>query len=73
MTTHPSSRQLDALSIAQSIELRLRQIVNGEWSDSRTDGEYADMARTLRDINDRLYGRGEYAAENVARVKGADR
>jgi len=70
MTTHPSSRQIDALSIAQSIELRLRQVVNGEWSDSRADSEYADMARALRDINDRLYGRGEYSAENVARAKG---
>jgi len=73
MDTDTKNRQLEALGIAESIAMRLRQIIGGEWTDRRTADEYADMARTLSDIEDRLYRTGEYAPENVARVKGGAR
>ena len=34
-------------------------------------GEMKDIFRTLSDIEDRLYAKGEYATENVARTGGA--
>ena len=60
-------RQLEALGIAESIAMRLRQILDGQCESGRYPEEYADMARDLNDIEDRLYGKGEYAPENVAR------
>ena len=71
MDADTRSRQLEALGIAEGIAMRLRQIINGEWSDRRYADEYADMARTLSDIEDRLYGKGEYAPSNAARIGGA--
>ena len=68
MDTDTKNRQLEALGIAESIAMRLRDIINGEWSDRSTSCEYADMARTLGEIEDRLYRKGEYAPENVARA-----
>ena len=73
MDTDTKNRQLEALGIAEGIAMRLRQIIGGECTDRRTADEYADMARTLSDIEDRLYRKGEYAPENVARVKGGAR
>ena len=73
MDTDTKNRQLEALGIAESIAMRLRQIIGGEWTDRRTADEYADMARTLGEIEDRLYRTGEYATENVASVKGGAR
>jgi hypothetical protein len=61
-------RRLEAIRIAESIAMRLRDIGTGLSTDRRTAEEYADMARTLRDIEDRLYRKGEYASENVART-----
>ena len=69
MNTDTRNRLLEALGIAEGITQRLRQIATGEWSDNRTSCEYADMARTLKDIEDRLYGTGEYAPENVADLR----
>lgn len=69
MNTDTRNRLLEALGIAEGITQRLRQIVSGEWSDNRTSCEYADMARTLKDIEDRIYGTGEYAPENVADLR----
>jgi hypothetical protein len=66
MDTDTKNRRLEALGIAESIAMRLRDIISGEWADRRTADEYADMARTLREIEDRLYSKGEYAASNVA-------
>jgi hypothetical protein len=37
-------------------------------TDRRTADEYADMARTLSEIEDRLYRKGEYALESAASV-----
>ncbi len=68
MDTDTKHRRLEALGIAESIAMRLRDIISGEWADRRTADEYADMARTLREIEDRLYSKGEYAASNVARA-----
>lgn len=73
MNTDTRNRLLEALGIAEGIAQRLRQIAGGEWKDSRYPEEYADMARTLREIEDRLYGTGEYAPENVASLKGGAR
>ena len=73
MDTDTKNRRLEALGIAESIAMRLRQIIGGEWTDRRTSCEYGDMARTLKNIEDRLYGTGEYAPENVASVKGGAR
>ena len=73
MNIDTRNRQLEALGIAEGIAMRLRQIVNGEWTDNRTSCEYADMARTLKDIEDRLYRTGEYAPENVGSVRGGAR
>jgi hypothetical protein len=62
------NRQLEALGIAEGIAMRLRQIIDGDCRGSRFPEEYADMARTLGEIEDRLYRKGEYAPENVGRV-----
>jgi hypothetical protein len=62
-----SRRRLEAIGIAESIVMRLRDIGSGLSTDRRTAEEYSDMARTLRDIEDRLYRKGEYAPENIAR------
>ena len=60
-------RRLEALGIAESIAMRLRDIGSGLSTDRRTEEEYADMARTLKDIEDRIYRTGEYAPQNAAR------
>ena len=73
MDTDTKNRRLEALGIAESIAMRLRDIVSGSLTDRRTADEYADMARTLSEIEDRLYRKGEYAPENVASVKGGAR
>lgn len=73
MNADTRSRQLQCLGIAEGICMRLRQIINGEWSDKRFPEEYADMARTLSEIEDRLYGKGEYAPANAASTKGGAR
>ena len=58
---------LEALGIAESIAMRLRQIGDGDCNDRRNACEYADLARSLREIEDRLYHKGEYAPENAVR------
>lgn len=73
MDIDAKNRRLEALGIAESIAMRLRDIGSGLSTDRRTADEYADMARTLGEIEDRLYRKGEYAPENVARVKGGAR
>ena len=73
MDTDTKNRQFEALGIAESIAMRLRDIVSGSLTDRRTADEYADMARTLSEIEDRLYRTGEYAPANVASVKGGAR
>lgn len=73
MNTDTRNRLLEALGIAESIAMMLRDIGQGLVSDSRTSCEYADMARSLKDIEDRLYRTGEYAPENVADLRGGAR
>jgi hypothetical protein len=68
MNTDTKNRRLEALGIAESIAMRLRDIGSGLSTDRRTADEYADMARTLSEIEDRLYRKGEYAPANIARV-----
>lgn len=60
-----AARRSEASSSAESICKRLREIEQGRFSSC----EYGDMARTLKDIEDRLCGKGEYAPENVASVR----
>ena len=62
-------RQVEALGIAESISMRIRSLMSGEPSAKFSAEEYADMACTLGDIEDRLFKNGEYAPQNVARVK----
>lgn len=69
MNTDTRNRLLEALGIAEGIAQRLSQIASGECRDNRTSCEYGDMARTLKDIEDRLYATGEYAPENVADLR----
>jgi len=68
MDTDTKNRRLEALGIAEGIVMRLRDIVSGSLTDRRTADEYADMARTLSEIEDRLYRKGEYALESAASV-----
>jgi hypothetical protein len=69
MDTDTYIRQVEALGIAESIAMRIRSLMSGESSAKFSAEEYADMARTLGDIEDRLFKNGEYAPQNVARVK----
>ena len=64
-----AARRSEALSSAESICKRLRDIEQGLSQGRFSSCEYGDMARTLKDIEDRLYGKGEYAPENVASVR----
>jgi hypothetical protein len=73
MNIDTRNRRLEALGIAESIAMRLRDIGTGLSTDLRTAEEYADMARTLGEIEDRLYRKGEYAPENIASVRGGAR
>jgi hypothetical protein len=68
MDTDTKNRRLEALGIAESIAMRLRDIGSGLSTDRRTADEYAGMARTLGDIEDRLYRKGEYAPENACNL-----
>ena len=67
MDTDTRNRRLEALGIAESIAMRLRSIIAGEWTDSRNACEYAHLARLLGETEDQLYRKGEYAAENAVR------
>jgi hypothetical protein len=74
MDTDTRNRRLEALGIAESIAMRLREAILNENGTARFNAcEYADMARTLGDIEDRLYRKGEYAPENVGSVRGGAR
>jgi hypothetical protein len=73
MDTDTYIRQVEALGIAESIAMRIRSLMSGESSAKFSAEEYADMSRTLGDIEDRLYRTGEYAPENVADLRGGAR
>ena len=69
MNTDTRKRRLEALGIAESISMRLREAILNENGTARFNAcEYADMARTLTDIEDRVYHTGEYAPENIGRA-----
>ncbi len=63
MDSDTKARLVEALGIAESIAMRLRDMATIRAGDRFTADEYADMARTLGDIEDRLYCTGEYATE----------
>jgi hypothetical protein len=73
MDTDTRNRLLEALGIAESIAIRLRSLMATASQHARYAGEYADIARTLGDIEDRLYSKGEYAPENVGSTRGGAR
>jgi hypothetical protein len=68
MNTDLRNRQLEALGMAESIAMRLRDILDGKCTDGRYACEYAHLAATLHEIEDRLYSKGEYAPENIGSV-----
>lgn len=68
MNGDDNARALQALGIAESIAMRIREMMSGSvrpWNAS----EFASICKPLSDIEDRLYRKGEYAAENVGRIK----
>ena len=63
MTENERHRNV-CVSTADSIMQGLALLPVGRWSDD----EYRELYRTLKDIEDRIYRKGEYAPENVGRV-----
>lgn len=63
------ARLVEALGIAESIAMRLRDMATSKAGERWTACEYGDVARTLGEIEDRLYRKGEYAPENVSRCR----
>jgi hypothetical protein len=63
MTDNERHRNL-CISLADSVMQGLATLPVGRWSDD----EYRDLYRTLSDIENRIYRKGEYAPENVARA-----
>lgn len=65
---------LYTLGVAESIVQRIESLRADDAS--RNWGDVGDMKYVfaqLREIEDRLYSKGEYAPENVASVKGGAR
>jgi hypothetical protein len=61
-------RRLEALGIAESIAMRLRKLDAVPGVNWGHIGDMAAMCHDLRQIEDRVYGTGEYAPDNVARA-----
>jgi tetrahydromethanopterin S-methyltransferase subunit G len=61
MDTDTKARLLEALGIAESIAMGLRTMLTSNTGRRWTADEFADTARRLEEIEDRLYRRGEYA------------
>ena len=57
------ARLAEALGIAESIAMRLKDMAKSKAGERWTECEYGDIARSLEEIEDRLYRRGEYAPE----------
>jgi hypothetical protein len=49
--------------IAESIAMRLRDMATSKAGERWTESEFGDVARTLEEIENRLYRKGEYAPE----------
>lgn len=60
-------RRLEALGIAESIVMRLQELARGPVVNWGHVGDFASARDALQEIEDRLYSKGEYAPENVAR------
>ena len=62
MNADTKAATLECLGIAEGIAMRLRAILDGTVQERRTTDEYRDIARTLAEVENRMYGTGEYAA-----------
>ncbi len=63
MDSDTKARLVEALGIAESIAMRLKDMATSKAGERWTESEFGDVARTLGDIEDRLYHKGEYATE----------
>jgi len=61
------SRHLEALGLAESIAMALRDRPTTGRENWGHVGEMEHLCQQLREIEDRLYAKGEYAASNQAR------
>lgn len=67
MDNDTKTRALEALGLAESIAMRIREMMDGAGRTWNAE-EFANLARTLADIEDQLYRKGEYSPANVGRV-----
>jgi hypothetical protein len=71
MTTEAShayrSRHLEALGLAESIVMAIKERAATGTENWGNVGDMAHLCEQLREIEDRLYAKGEYAPENAAR------
>jgi hypothetical protein len=62
--TQNERRREEAISICESITQRIEERLAG----SMFPEEWDHLVRQLREIEDRVYGKGEYAADNAGRT-----
>ncbi len=68
MNGDDKARAMEALGIAESIAMQIRGMISGSvrpWNAS----EFSSISKTLSEIEDSLYRKGEYAVENAASIK----
>jgi hypothetical protein len=61
------SRYLEALGLAESIAMAIKEQAATGTENWGNVGDMAHLCEQLREIEDRLYAKGEYAPENIAR------
>jgi hypothetical protein len=61
------SRYLEALGLAESIAMAIKERSATGTENWGNVGDMAHLCEQLREIEDRLYAKGEYAPENAAR------
>jgi hypothetical protein len=61
------SRYLEALGLAESIAMAIKERAVTGTENWGNVGDMAHLCEQLREIEDRLYAKGEYAPENAAR------
>ena len=62
--TQNERRRAEAVGICESIAQRLAE----RQADAMFPEEWDYLVRQLREIEDRVYGQGEYAADNAGRT-----
>lgn len=61
------SRHLEALGLAESIAMAIKERAATGTENWGNVGDMAHLCEQLREIEDCLYAKGEYAPENAAR------